>query len=154
GADFDHYSRLIRAKAIEGAMAKRGLGEGYVRWEVDIGMPFSEIVSRFLAVEVSKRPTAMVVSYSIKALSLVNEFLRRGVRVPEDVSLATFDEHELVANALIPMTTVAVPMEEMGRVSAGLLLNALHREKGTSVKDSRVLEERLIARQSTGRPRQ
>jgi LacI family transcriptional regulator len=39
---------------------------------------------------------------------------RRGIRVPEDVSLAGFDDMAIARDVTPQLTTVRVPMEEMG----------------------------------------
>ena len=149
GADFVHYSAALRRDVIRGAMNDAGLGASYDVWEADIEAPFDEITTRYMNLPVAERPTAIVVNYSLIAISLLNEFLRRGVKVPEELSIATFDDHDLVSHAMVPLTTVAVPMAEMGRTAAGLILGLLQKPRQRVSKEM-VLPERLIVRQSTG----
>jgi DNA-binding LacI/PurR family transcriptional regulator len=91
-----------------------------------------------------------VANYSVHAISLQNEFLRQGVRVPEQLSIATFDDHDLVRNAIVPLTTVAVPMREMGRTAAGLILGLLQKPNQRAMTKEIILPERLVVRRSTG----
>jgi len=149
GADFVHYSSALRRDVIRDTMVEAGLGGGYDAWEADIEAPFHEIIARYMKLPVAQRPTAIVVNYSIIAISLLNEFLRQGVKVPEQLSIATFDDHDLVSHAMVPLTTVAVPMREMGRTAAGLILGLLQKPR-QHVSKEMVLPERLIVRQSTG----
>jgi LacI family transcriptional regulator len=149
GADFVHYSAALRRDVIRDTMVEAGLGADYEVWETDIEAPFDEITARYMNLPVAKRPTAMVVNYSIIAISTLNEFLRRGVRVPEDLSIATFDDHDLVSHAMVPLTTVAVPMREIGRNAAGLILGLLQKPRQRISKEI-VLPERLMVRHSTG----
>jgi LacI family transcriptional regulator len=151
GAYYDHYSREVRMNTIRQVMCKAGLGSGFLLWNADITTPYREVVARFNSTPVDERPTAIIVPYSIQAISLLNEFVREGVRVPEELSIATFDDHPLVATAIVPMTTVAVPMEEMGRTAAGLIFGLLQQPDKRAPK-SIVLPEQLIPRRSTCAP--
>src|SRR5262249_51242921 len=82
GADFDHFSRTVRQNAMREEMTKAGCGDGYIFWHSDFDANFPEIVARYKGMPASQRPTAIVVSYSIEALSLLSEFVRQGVKVP------------------------------------------------------------------------
>lgn len=148
-ADFDHYSRLLRLQTMQKVMGEAGLGDHFIHWRANWGTAASELVQRFLSVPLQERPTAVVVFYSLYALSLLNEFVRAGVKVPEQLSLATFDDHDLLETAIVPLTTVAVPMSEMGRAAAGLILGLLQSSTGPRAKTT-TLPERLIVRKSTG----
>jgi LacI family transcriptional regulator len=139
GAYYDHYSREVRLNTMHQVMAD------------DITTPYHEVVARFKSTPVAERPSALVMSYSIQAISLLNEFVKESVRVPEELSIATFDDHELVAQAIVPMTTVAVPMEEMGRTAAGLIFGLLQSPDRRTPK-SIVLPEQLVIRRSTAAP--
>jgi len=149
GADFMHYSSALRRDVIQRVMSEAGLGAGFELWETDIDAPFDEVTARYLNLPRDQRPTAMVVNYSVVAVLQLNEFLRQGVKVPEELSIATFDDHDLVSKAIVPLTTVDVPMAEMGRTAAGLILGLLQK---TSLRASKqiILPERLLVRRSTG----
>jgi len=149
GTDFDHHSRGIREAVFRQVMAEAGLSSGFLPWREALNTPLSEMVAHFKALPPEARPTAVVIPYSIMAVSLMNEFLRQGVRVPEQLSIVTFDDHELVAHSMVPMTTVAVPMEEVGRTSAGLILGLLRNGKSRA-RESIILPERLVIRRSVG----
>ena len=56
---------------------------------------------------------------------------RRGIRVPDDVSLVGFDDQSDSAYMIPPLTTVSQPAVEMGEAAAGAILDML---KGKSVK--------------------
>jgi LacI family transcriptional regulator len=150
GAEFDHFSRVLRQNVIRQVMTEAGLANGFSLWSDAFGTPFHQVVARFRNTPKSERPTAMVVSYSLQAIGLLNEFVRQGIRVPDELSLATFDDHSLVEHAVVPMTTVAVPMKEMGRTAAGLILGLLQKPRQRATT-SIVLPEQLVVRESTGR---
>jgi DNA-binding LacI/PurR family transcriptional regulator len=149
GAEYDHFSRVVRRNVIQQVMTDAGLGEGFALWAADITTPYHDVVARFKNTPAAQRPTAMVVSYSIQAICLLNEFVRQGVKVPDELSIATFDDHEMVEKAIVPMTTVAVPMEDIGRTAAGLILGLLQKPNQCASK-AILLPERLVVRRSTG----
>jgi DNA-binding LacI/PurR family transcriptional regulator len=149
GADFMHYSSALRRDVMRQVMTEAGLGAGFDVWEADIEAPYSETTARYMSLPPPERPTAIVVYYSVIAVSQLNAFLRQGVKVPEDLSIATFDDHDLVSQAIVPLTTVDVPMAEMGRTAAGLILGLLQRPNQRASKEI-ILPERLLPRRSTG----
>jgi LacI family transcriptional regulator len=50
---------------------------------------------------------------------------RRGIRIPQDISLVGFDDVPTSAYAIPPLTTVHVPITEMGKVAAQIILGRL-----------------------------
>ncbi|HSU68677.1 MAG TPA: LacI family DNA-binding transcriptional regulator [Tepidisphaeraceae bacterium] len=149
GADFVHYSAALRRDVMRQTMTAAGLGSGYEVWEGDIAAPFQELTARYMSLPPAERPTVIVANYSLIAISMLNEFLRQGVKVPEQLSICTFDDHDLVAHAMVPLTTVAVPMPEIGRTAAGLILGLLQKLHQGIAKEI-ILPERLMVRRSTG----
>ncbi|MFE6970291.1 LacI family DNA-binding transcriptional regulator [Isoptericola sp. NPDC057653] len=67
-----------------------------------------------------------------------------GRRVPEDVVVVGFDDHAIAATATPPLTTVAQPLVEEGRVAAGLALEMI----GGAAPRTEVLEMHLVTRAS------
>ncbi len=73
---------------------------------------------------------------------------RRGIRVPEDVSLIGFDDIEYAANAEPALTTVRQPMYEMGSAAARLVLELVEGRR-SSEDVHEVIPTSLIVREST-----
>jgi LacI family transcriptional regulator len=73
---------------------------------------------------------------------------RRGLRVPEDVSLVGFDDLPPTAFMSPPITTVSQPVYEMGRAVAASLLQAL---KQMPLEPIRYPPLSLVVRESTRR---
>jgi LacI family transcriptional regulator len=71
---------------------------------------------------------------------------RRGIRVPEDVSLVGFDDLPGSRFTTPPLTTVRQPLEEMGRRAARSLLDLLH---GRTPPTDDMPEVELVVRDST-----
>jgi LacI family transcriptional regulator len=145
--EFDHFSQAIRRDTVTQTI--RDVGGTVDVWKASDHCDYAALVDRLLAIPESKRPTALVCTYSVHAICVLNELIRRGVKVPEDISIATFDDYQLVAEAIVPLTTIAVPMEDLGRAGANSLLDTLS-GKTQKPTDNILISERLIARQSTG----
>jgi LacI family transcriptional regulator len=74
---------------------------------------------------------------------------RRGIRVPDDISLVGFDDEETSAYLVPPLTTVRQPAEAMGRAAATAILDLISNKP---VK-TQVFESQLIVRESVLRRR-
>lgn len=83
---------------------------------------------------------------AIGAITALNE---AGLRVPEDVSIAGFDDSRLAAFFTPPLTTVRAPTEEVGRTAAELLFTLIKRQPAESVT---LLPTEIILRRSCGCP--
>jgi LacI family transcriptional regulator len=70
--------------------------------------------------------------------AVVNELQRRGHRVPEDVSVLGFDNTSTSRHVNPPLSTMAQPLEDMGRMAAKKLLR--YRNLGPKVMPHRLIE--------------
>ena len=65
------------------------------------------------------RPTAILCGNDKMAMRVIFILQRRGLRVPDDVSVVGFDDFRLISEALDPaLTTVGLPYREMGEIAA------------------------------------
>jgi LacI family transcriptional regulator len=67
-------------------------------------------------------PTAVLCASDVIALGALEAADRRGVRVPEDLSIVGFDDTLIAGWSRIQLTTVRVPIQEMGRLAARRLV--------------------------------
>lgn len=72
---------------------------------------------------------------------------RRGIRVPEDVSLIGFDDEAFAPYMVPPLTTMRQPAVDMGKMAARAILDMLNRKK----PGLPLLEAELIVRESVVR---
>ncbi|MDX6618990.1 MAG: LacI family transcriptional regulator, partial [Gaiellales bacterium] len=68
------------------------------------------------------------------ALGVLKAARELGLRVPEDLAVAGFDDFEFAAAVDPPLTTVRIPGYEMGRQAARSLLRAV--ESGAPAESS------------------
>lgn len=73
---------------------------------------------RFL--ERPDRPTAIFCASDVIALGAIAAAYERQLRVPEDLSIVGFDDRRLASQAQPPLTTIALPLFEMGRIAGSL----------------------------------
>ncbi|KZE84227.1 LacI family transcriptional regulator [Paenibacillus elgii] len=82
--------------------------------------------------ELPERPTAVFCCNDDMALGAVKAVTERGLSVPEDISVAGFDDHLFSAFMSPALTTVRRPIEELSRAGAETLLKFIetkHSEK-------------------------
>lgn len=94
----------------------------------------------------ASRPTAIMAGNDLMAIGALRRLLDLGYRIPEDVSVAGFDDIEFAAYASVPLTTVRVPLTEFGRRGADLVLRLLRGEEPALPS----VEGELVVRASTG----
>lgn len=97
----------------------------------------------------SDRPTAVIASSDQMALAVLHVAHRRGVRVPHDLSLISFDDTPVVKFSVPPLTAVTQPIAAMASAAADLLIaEAAGRAPG---RERRVIPFALAVRGSTAR---
>ncbi|MFQ6066492.1 MAG: LacI family DNA-binding transcriptional regulator [bacterium] len=98
----------------------------------------------------SRPPTAVIAFNDVMAVGAIRAVEEEGLSIPEDISLVGFDD--TIARLTQPrLTSVALPMEEIGRVAIRILLDRIEgKDKGEPKKV--LLREKLVVRDSTARP--
>ena len=145
-----HYSVRERENAFLTTMRTAGLSESAQVVEATN----DEFVQQFIDTDPTKRPTAVMVYAHTHAFPVMRKFWERGILVPRDVSVATFNDVDPVANSIPPLTTVAIPNIDLGRRAAQLLLEQIEGSvtERSAVAERIVLDERLVVRASTAAP--
>lgn len=92
-------------------------------------------------------PTAIFCHSDIMALGALSLAKRRGMKIPDDLSIMGFDNISMAEFCDPPLTTVAQPRFEIGREAMHLLLDQLNGQNVSS--GSRLLDCKLIIRGST-----
>lgn len=95
-------------------------------------------------------PTAIFCFNDEMAMGVLHTARRRGLRVPDDVSIVGVDDIRYARYADPPLTTVAQPMREMGEHAVRVLLGILN--GGQKPQDCVRLPHTLVVRASTAPP--
>lgn len=98
-------------------------------------------------VRMKHKPDAVFVANDIAAVGLILELKRNGIRVPEDICVAGFN-NEPVSHIIQPnLTTVNYPAREIGEITASVLINIL---KGNNPSENNIyVAHELILRESS-----
>ncbi len=105
--------------------------------------------SAFLASAVMKyRATAILAYDHIEAMRILHAAHMLEIQIPRQVSLICFNDEYLCSIVTPPLTTVAVPSRQMGRMAAKLLLDHLQSPSSYSPECVKLSQD-LIVRSST-----
>ena len=94
------------------------------------------------------RPTAIFACSDLMALGVLRAAADAGLSVPDDLSVAGFDNFLAATATQPPLTTVAQPVIELGRAAAELLLELIHTREAPRARQC-ILPVELVVRQST-----
>ena len=95
--------------------------------------------------------TAILAGNDMIAVGCYGALAAAGLRCPDDVSVVGHNDMPLVASLQPPLTTVAIPQEEIGAQAARMLLERL--DGGGDGAEHRLLPTELVVRASTAPPR-
>jgi LacI family repressor for deo operon, udp, cdd, tsx, nupC, and nupG len=153
----DNVLTRHRAAGFRDALAVAGLRvDGRWFFEGDFTMDSGAAAARrWLALD--ERPTALFCSSDAMACGFISELHRNGISVPGDVSVVGFDDIDIAAHFIPPLTTIRQPRAEIGEVAAEMLLRSMRKqatlEEATGTEGmSKILPLGLVVRGSTGRP--
>lgn len=95
-----------------------------------------------------QRPTAIFCENDEMAIGVMQSLKQAGLRIPQDISVAGFDDISFSEYSDPPLTTISQPAEEFGRTAVSLLIDVL---QGRITKAAKViLPFELVIRTSTG----
>lgn len=131
-------------------------------WDINDG--FHGAMKLLDAVSPSERPTAIVCANDRLAVGVALAAARLGLAVPRDLSIMGYDDEFRIAGTMVPaLTTMALPLREMGAAAMSMLLQQIEdpeRAQRPTPGGSRGLETkasletmvpcRLVVRESTG----
>ncbi|WP_238011697.1 LacI family DNA-binding transcriptional regulator [Dactylosporangium sp. AC04546] len=141
--------QTVRAEGYRQAMERRGLAA-----EIDIvPSTYSEAGGYSAALELLARPvrpTAVFAGADVAAIGVLNAVHEAGLRIPEDLSVAGYDNTTVAAMGPISLTSVDQDGHLMGANAARLLLERIERKRDRSVLLS--FSPTLVPRRSTAPP--
>jgi DNA-binding LacI/PurR family transcriptional regulator len=143
-------ARVLRAAFTEIAAARPEIEDcAIVLSAAGAGADPGEQPPDFATVLRAHRATAAILHGDEDALMVVQQLANAGVRVPEDCSVVAYDD-VVAALGSTPLTAIAPPKAEVGRVAAELLLERLARPGTWRTRRIELLPE-LTIRGSTDR---
>jgi len=98
--------------------------------------------------ELANKPSAVFCENDETAIGAIKAFKQADLHVPNDISVAGFDDIAFSAFVEPPLTTIAQPAEEFGRTAVTLLVDLLNGKIRKAPKV--IMPFELIVRESTG----
>ena len=128
------YTKVRRARRrLEGYLA--ALGDNGLRYDPRMVIEKhptlhegEEAMRRLLSMR--QPPTAVFAASDMLALGALAAAREKGFRVPEDVSVAGFDDIDFAAFSNPPLTTVRVPASQMGKMAVEMLVEMIEGNSG------------------------
>jgi DNA-binding LacI/PurR family transcriptional regulator len=99
-----------------------------------------------------EQPTAVICATDLIAMGALGAANKAGIRVPEDLSVAGFDNAPSSPFLIPPLTTLKYPNYQIGRLAARSVLKKLHgrdEKRGKSIR--KIIPMELIERDSTAK---
>lgn len=148
GGNLNFVVTIDRVLGYEKALRDEGITmrNEYVIHEEFLREGGREAVKELLALE--EPPTALVVSDDLMALGVLNTLNEIGIRVPEDISVVSFNNVMLAEMSRPPLTSVDINILELGFESAKNLIQMIENPK-EPVKRV-IIPYELVKRQSCG----
>lgn len=112
-------------------------------WEIEGGYA---AMGRILALR--ERPTALFAANDFLALGAIYAIQDAGLSVPDDFAIVGYDNRDFARFVRPRITTVEMPVYEMGRAAAELLLQQIH--FGGDAREEIRIQGKLFVRESSG----
>lgn len=144
----DHGASAARLDGFRLAMAEAGLASPRLRVEPGrFTFASGKTAGMRLLAREEDRPTAIFAANDVTALGVIAAAAELGLKPPEDVSVAGFDDIDAARIVWPELTTIRQPLEAFAEAAVELVIAA---GKGET---ERWVAFELVARGSTGRPR-
>ena len=143
----------LRIQEYERYMTEHGMGD---RSQVYISdqepQPALELgLQIFDASRAARMPTAIFATSDTTAIGLMQAAFQAGIAIPDRLSIVGFDDIDLAAFTIPPLTTVSQDGVGMGRVAAERLFEMLEKDLDVAEVTDIVIAPRLVVRGSTAR---
>ncbi len=140
-----HYSLQIRHQTYHAFLSAAGVDPvpvpAHCEWEDPVG---------FLQAIRATGATAVLTYYHHAAIRLSHAAVQLGLRVPEDLSIVSFNNAYNTDALNPPLTTIALPYSEAGAAAAEMLLALIRHDPIPHRRQ--IFPESLVIRQSSGPP--
>ena len=123
----DSISNKLRIKGFEDAMRESGIEDYHI-----VGYDFSVqngYTETLLLLQDEYKPTAIFSFSNTIALGCIKALKENNIKVPDDISLITFDDHPYLDYLSTPLTCVAQPIEDMCKIATRLLFSRIQNEE-------------------------
>lgn len=132
----------------------QALSEAHIEYDPDLVLPGEftadsgyDLMQQLLSL--AQPPTAVFIGSDVLSIGAIDAIYDRGLTIPGDMSVASFDDVLLSRYVRPPLTTIHLPAYDLGRRAGEMILKIIQRE--TLPSQRVLLPTELIIRQSTAR---
>ncbi|KTF39218.1 LacI family DNA-binding transcriptional regulator [Xanthomonas translucens] len=152
--DPQHTPSAPRSRAFFDTMAAAGLPVSAARVAEGLFTYRSGLLAATALLQAAPRPSAILCSNDDMAAAAVAIAYSLRLRVPEDLSIAGFDDTPVATTIWPELTTIHQPVTAMGRAAVTLLLDEIRQRRAglPSRGIHQVMEYTLVTRGSTAPP--
>lgn len=137
------YKQLLKNRALPYDPALVGQNGGY-----DVRSGYLQMNELYQKNAPPAMPTAVIAINDYAALGIMQSIRAHGQKIPEDISLVSFDNTCLAKTAMPGLTCIGYDYEEYGSL---LIKTAVSRIYSAPVEKLRLIEPMLVVRESTHR---
>ena len=144
---------IDRRDGVLAALSEAGLDPAEVLREVEAasgGQGYTADAGAVGAAELLRAdppPSALFCANDQLAIGAMREIRRRGLAIPDDVAIVGYDDVDIASELITPLTSVHVPMRDIGRAAADLLL-----ADGSQVRHVSFAPELVVRASTAGAP--
>lgn len=109
----------------------------------------SRAAQRILDLPATDRPDAVFAANDMVALGILQELVLRGLDVPGDIALVGYDNIDFAATAIVPLTSIAQPREQIAREAIRLIVDEEDPGPGGHSHERVLLQPQIVVRAST-----
>ena len=156
------HKHIAFIQGLPGTYVNEGRLQGYKRALLDAKIPVDEkliagedfrnyngYLETKLLLKLPTPPTAIFTAGDLIAMGALEALREEQRRVPQDISLVTFDDPSFATYLSPALTAVAQPVDKMGEIAVKLLFRRMRTPEGEPKKI--LLEPQLIVRDSVAR---
>ena len=144
GGPFDSPATKDRYRGYLEALERNGLAPNVSQGDYSMERGFQEAARIAAATE---RPDAVFAANDLMAIGLILGLTGSGVKVPDDLAVMGCDDIPMGALIRPALSTVTIPLYEIGQRAMGLLLHTLEAGE-TGTPESILLDSQLALRES------
>lgn len=140
------YDQAIKDFDVKETLGRRDESKIFLERNLNYSFNYKSIVEHIM--KVGGHHAAVVTTEYYLAVGIIETAQRMGLKVPEDLAVVGFDEHQVPWHFSVGITTVIQPMYDIGQRAVDVLVDNM--ENGVKAPENIYLKPRLVVKDSCG----